>query len=91
MWLNKLKLQQQKYEEAIKIMDECFLKSRRQYSWLEGDTCWSWEPWDILCLAYWNLQAIDMSYQYARLAYINDPQNERLQFNVQQLEGMLKH
>lgn len=45
----------------------------------------------MLCIAYWNLKAIDMSYQCALIAYQLDPQNERLKFNVEQLGGMLKH
>ena len=88
--LAKIKLNQSKNEETIEIINEAFLKSRHQYSWLECDTCWSWEPWDMLCMAYWNIQAIDMSYQCALIAYQMDPQNDRLKYNVQQLASMLK-
>ena len=39
--LARLKLNHEQPQEAINIINECFSKSRHQYSWLEGDSCWS--------------------------------------------------
>lgn len=87
--LAKVYYKQQQYEEAIKTIQDGMNRSRRQYSWLESDATWSWEMWDVLCLCYWEIQAIDMSYQCALMAYTLDPHNERLKENYLRLQEIV--
>ena len=57
-------------------------RSYRHYTWLERDTSWSYEPWDLLCLAsYYNGNKKD-SIIYAAKALSFDPNNERLKNNL---------
>ena len=88
--LGKLYYNQGRYLDTIEIINKGMLKSRRQYSWLESDATWSWEMWDLLCLAYWEIQAIDMSYHCALIAYSLDPNNERLKDNYLRLQNIVK-
>ena len=57
-------------------------KSYRHYTWLERDTSWTYEPWDLLCQAsYYNGNKKD-SIVYASKALSFEPNNKRLQSNL---------
>lgn len=87
--LAKVYLMQKKYNEAINIINEAFLKSRRLYSWLEWDKAWTSEPADLLCLAYYYIGAKHTALMYARLAYQEDTGDLRLKDNLERLEQEL--
>lgn len=87
--LSRLLYTQKKTEDALEIMNNCFKYSNRQYSWLETDAAWSWEPWDLLCLIYWDLHATYMSYVCAKMAFTEDPTNDRLRANFEQLSKIV--
>ena len=56
--------------------------SFRHYTWLERDNSWSWEPWDLLCLAtYYGGKKRD-AIVYAAKALSFEPDSERLQNNL---------
>jgi tetratricopeptide (TPR) repeat protein len=58
-------------------------RSYRHYTWLERDTSWTYEPWDLLCLAaYYGGHKKD-SIAYAAKALSFEPNNKRLQKNVE--------
>lgn len=89
--LGCLYLETDRAEECIDIINLAFKKTRRHYSWLETNTVWTWEPWDLLCLAYWNLKAVNASYDCARMAYLADSGNTRLKNNVELLQKILSN
>lgn len=78
------------YVGAIHMVNDCFLRSRRYYSWLELDNSWKEEPWDILTLAYWNIGCTHISLQCAKIAALEDPNNTRLQDNIKIIEHSLE-
>lgn len=57
--------------------------SYRHHTWLERDTSWSYEPWDLLCLASYYSGHIKESIVYAAKALSFAPTDERLQKNLQ--------
>lgn len=57
-------------------------KSYRHYTWLERDTTWSYEPWDLLCLASFYSGNKKDSIVYAAKALSFEPTNERLINNL---------
>lgn len=67
---------------AVDIIKEGLAKSYRHYTWLERDTSWSYEPYDLLCLAYYysgdKLRSLGCAYK----ALLFEPENERLKNNV---------
>ena len=87
--LGKLYCITKRYIYAVNIVNEGLLKSRRHYSWLEGDACWNFEPWDILCAAYWGDKAYDTAAQCAKLAYMESPNDPRLKENYERLQAIV--
>ena len=87
--LAKVYIAQEKYQEAIDVINEALLKSRRLYSWLEWDKCWTSEPADLLCIAYYYSGAKNTALMYARLAYEEDKGDLRLKDNLERLEKEL--
>lgn len=81
--LAQVYLKLERYQDAIDIVNEALLKTRRLYSWLEWDKSWTSLPSDILALAYFHLGAIDTSLMYAKMALNEDKGDERLQHNVE--------
>ena len=82
LYAAKIYLNKGEYDKVVSIVNDALLKSRRYYSWLELDSSWKEEPWDILTLAYWNLGCLHVSLQCAKIAASEDPNNLRLQENV---------
>lgn len=78
----KVYLDQQHYSLAEDYVKMGILKSYRHYTWLERDNSWSWEPYDLLSLACFYGGKKRDSLAYALKAYRFDPENERLQKNV---------
>lgn len=87
--LAKVYLVQKRYEDAISIINEALLKSRRLYSWLEWDKAWTSEPADLLCLAYYYAGAKNTALMYAKMAYGEDKGDERLRDNLVRMEQEL--
>lgn len=57
-------------------------RSYRHFTWLERNTSWSWEPWDLLCIAAWYNGNKKDAIAYAAKALSFEPTNERLQNNL---------
>lgn len=81
--LAKVYLELKEYNTAIYYIKEGLAKSYRHYNWLERDISWSYEPYDLLCLAYFyngdKLKSLGCAYK--ALQYF--PEEERLKKNVQ--------
>ena len=84
----KVFIDTKKYDLAINYIKEGLKKSFRHYTWLERDTSWSYEPWDLLCLACFYGGYKKDSIAYALKALMFEPNNERLRGN---LEACLKY
>ena len=87
--LAKVFIGQKQYKMAIDIIKDGLAKSYRHYTWLERDTSWSYEPFDLLCLAYYyngqKLESLGCAYKALQF----EPENQRLKDNVKKvLDGM---
>lgn len=71
------------YKLAISYIKDGLKKSYRHYTWLERDTSWSYEPWDLLCLACFYGGYKRDSIAYAVKALMFEPSNERLRNNLE--------
>lgn len=78
----KVYFEQQHFSLAEEYVKIGMSKSYRHYTWLERDNSWSWEPYDLLSLACFYGGKKRDSLAYALKAYRFDPENERLQKNV---------
>ena len=80
--LAKVYLSEKKYSLAEYYIKEGIRKSYRHYSWLERDTSWTYEPYDLLCLAtfYQDKKRDSIAYAYKALLY--EPNNEHLKSNL---------
>lgn len=87
--LAQLYLELNKYQDAINIVNECLLKTKRFYSWLERDISWTFQPYDILSLAYFYNGQKEVALEYAKLAALLDTNVERLQNNVKIIEKFI--
>lgn len=80
--LAKIYIDLKQYDVAIYYIKESLKNSYRHYTWLERDTSWSYEPYDLLCLAYFysgqKLKALGCAYKAMSIA----PSDERLKNNV---------
>ena len=81
--LAKVFITTKKYDLAVDIIKQGLAKSFRHYTWLERDLSWSYEPYDLLCQAYFyngdKLKSLGCAYKAAQI----EPENERLQNNLQ--------
>jgi tetratricopeptide (TPR) repeat protein len=79
----------QYYHQAIGVIKECLAKTYRHYNWLERGTTWSYEPYDVLAIAYYYIGDYDNSLANAHKALHYNPNDERLLFNLGFIENQL--
>jgi tetratricopeptide (TPR) repeat protein len=80
--LVKVFLDDKKYELAKHFISECLERTYRHYTWLERDTSWTHEPYDLMSLALYYSGDKKGSLSYAIKAYSYDPTDNRLRDNV---------
>lgn len=80
--LAKVLLDIEDFELAELYIKRGIKKSYRHYTWLERDTSWSYEPWDLLCLAAYYSGKKSDSIKYAAKALSFEPENSRLANNL---------
>lgn len=80
--LAKVYIAQGSYSIAEGYLQEALRVSYRHFSWLERDTSWSYEPYDLLCLATYYQGKKKESIAYAAKALSFDPDNNRLKDNL---------
>lgn len=80
---------QSKFKEAVDIINQALMKSRRLYSWLEWDKSWTSLPADLLSICYYNLGAYDTAIMYSRLALEEDSKDPRLLHNYNLMKEMV--
>ena len=71
------------WDSAIFILTMGIENSFRHYSWLERDNSWTFELWDMLSIACYNVGAYDRGILAAAKALSYEPNNKRLQDNLQ--------
>lgn len=81
--LAKVYLALDDYKAAEFYIKRGLEKSYRHYTWLERDSSWAYEPYDLLCLAcfYSGKKRDALAYAYKALSM--DKENERLKSNLQ--------
>ena len=81
--LAKVYLDTQEYKLAIYYIKQGLSKGVRHYTWLERDTSWTYEPYDLLCLAYYYNGDMLKSLGCAYKAYSINHNEERLRNNLE--------
>ena len=81
--LAKVYLAIKDYKFAEFILKRGIDKSYRHFTWLERDISWTFEPWDLLCLAAYYGGHKKASITYAAKALSFEPNNKRLQDNLE--------
>ena len=80
--LAKVYLALEDYDAAEFYIKRGIKKSYRHYTWLERDSSWAYEPYDLLCLACFYAGKKREALAYACKALDMDKDNERLKENV---------
>ena len=80
--LSKVLIDIKDFELAEFYMKRGISRSYRHYTWLERDISWSYEPWDILCIASYYAGHKKDSIVYALKALQFEPDNDRLKSNL---------
>lgn len=80
--LVKVLLDEKRYIIAKNYISECLKKTYRHYTWLERDTSWTHEPYDLMALALYYSGDKVGSLSFAVKAYGYDPEDKRLRDNV---------
>lgn len=93
--LAKVYLDLKEYKLAIYYTRLGLKNSFRHYTWLERDISWTYEPYDILCQAYWytgeKLKSLACAYTaYKYLFNTSCPEAKRLQSNIEVCENLIK-
>lgn len=70
------------WDFAIFILKMGIENSVRHFSWLERDSSWTYELWDMLSIAYYNVQKYDKGIIAAAKALSYEPENPRLLDNL---------
>jgi glycosyltransferase involved in cell wall biosynthesis len=81
--LAKVYIELKMYDSAEFYIKKGIAKSYRHYTWVERDTSWSYEPWDLLCLATFYSGNKKDSILYATKALSFEPENKRLKGNLE--------
>lgn len=69
------------YHCAVGMVKQALNDSIRHYSWLERDTSWKEQPYDILSISYFYLGDIQNSYENCMKAYKLNSHDERISNN----------
>lgn len=80
--LSKVYFEEKDFDVAETYIKRGLQNSYRHFTWLERDTSWSYEPWDLLCLATFYGGKKKDSIAYAAKALSFEPTNERLKNNL---------
>lgn len=77
------------YHLAVALVEECFEKTYRRYSWLEQDNSWNASPYDILSIAYYYLGEHDKAYANVQKALSKSSleDDNRLKQNLKFIEN----
>ena len=75
-------INKQSYTSAVKVLKDALNKTYRHYSWLERDTSWSYELYDLLSLASYYRGDKKDALAYAAKAVHECPNSDRLIDNV---------
>lgn len=84
--LAKALMDRKDFSIAKGYIEQGLKNSYRHFSWLERDTSWSYEPYDLLCLANYYSGHYKEAFDNAVWARDLDPDNERLEENVRLCE-----
>lgn len=80
--LARVYINEEEYDKALETLKSALSISYRHYTWLERDISWTYEIFDLLCLAaYYGGKKVD-SIAYAAKALSYEPENERLKNNL---------
>lgn len=80
-----LLIEMKRYDSAISYAKMAIEKGVRHYSWIERDTSWTYEPYDIMSIASFYGGHKRDSLAYAYKAYTYDTANERLKDNIEKI------
>ena len=74
------------YKMARMYLIDALKNTYRHYTWLERDTTWTYEIWDLLCLVeyYSDDGSKEKAFEYAAKALSFSPREERLVENLKQ-------
>ena len=78
------------YNQAIGVITDCLQKTFRHYNWLERGTTWTYEPYDILSVAYYWTNDFDKSLVNLHKALRYCPNDERLLNNLEFINDKLQ-
>ena len=79
-----------RYNLGIAFVEDCLLLSKRRYSWLEKDTSWLSDPYDLLSVAYFYKGDYAQSYYNVTKALKLNPLDNRLQSNKILIENKIE-
>ncbi len=74
------------YDMGIKAINI----TEKPVSYINEGFCWDYTIYDLLSISCYNLNMLDQSIQYAKIAYDMSPENERLKSNYDLLKNMKK-
>lgn len=78
----KMLIAEEKYDIAEIILKTALEKTYRHYTWLERDTSWTYEIYDLMCVASFYNGHKKESLAYAVKAHSYDTTDERLRHNL---------
>lgn len=78
------------YKEAIQYIQQALHNGVRHYSWLERDSSWSYQPYDLLSLAYFYSGEKEKSFLCAYKAWNLNKEDERLKHNLDIIAEVLE-
>lgn len=74
--------EQQLYNQAIGVIKDCFKNTYRHYTWLERDTSWTYESYDILSIAYYYINDFNNSFINIQKVLQYCPEDKRILYNL---------
>lgn len=71
------------YQATIGFVQDALSKSVQHFNWVEQAPAWSFRPWDLLGVAYFNIEDYGNALQYGKMAYEMAPNDSRIKSNYE--------
>ena len=85
----QLEYELKNWSKVTELIENALKITERPITYISESYCWGCLPYDMLAIAYFNLNNYPLSLKNAVSAYLLEPENERLKNNMQKIKEFI--
>lgn len=85
----QLEYELKNWNKVAELIENALKITERPMTYISESYCWGYFPYDMLAIAYFNLNNYSLSLKNAVSAYLLEPENERLKDNIQKIKEFI--